>query len=67
VGKVDEFLVNPENSHITHLILRRGHLWGKRDVSVPLDQIDSIDDDVVYLKLDKAAVGELPAIPVKGR
>lgn len=67
VGRVDEFVVNPENSHITHLVLRQGHLWGKRDVTVPLNQIDRIDKDVVYLKLDKAAVGQLPAVPLSRR
>ena len=62
VGRVDEFLVNPDNYHITHLILRTGHLWGKQDVTIPLAQIDRVEEDVVYLKLDKKAVGQLPTI-----
>ena len=36
VGKVDEFVVNPDNGHITHLVMREGHLWGKKDVTIPL-------------------------------
>ena len=28
VGHVDEFVVNPKNGHITHLVMREGHLWG---------------------------------------
>ena len=27
VGRVDEFLVDPVSDHITHLIMREGHLW----------------------------------------
>ena len=65
VGQVEEFLIDPATGRITHLVLRRGHLWGKRAVTIPLDQIDRVEDDVVYLKLNKEAVGGLPAVPVR--
>ena len=65
VGQVDEFLIDPPTGRITHLVLRKGHLWGKKDVTIPLDQIDRVDDDVVYLKLNKEAVDGLPAVPVR--
>ena len=32
---VDELLVDPENEHITHLVMREGHLWGQKDVVYP--------------------------------
>jgi sporulation protein YlmC with PRC-barrel domain len=66
VGRVDEFLVDPISQHITHLVLREGHLWGQKDVTIPVSQIDLIAEDVVYLKLDKRQVGALPTIPVRG-
>jgi sporulation protein YlmC with PRC-barrel domain len=62
VGQVHEFVVSPEDNRVTHLVLREGHLWGKKDVTIPLDQIDRIEEDVVYLKLDKAAVERLPSV-----
>ncbi len=65
IGRVDEFLVDPANGQITHLVLREGHLWGQRDVTIPVSEIDHIEQDTVYLKLDKHAVGELPSIPVR--
>jgi sporulation protein YlmC with PRC-barrel domain len=65
IGKVDEFLVNPENDRISHLVMREGHLWGTRDVTIPVSEIGKIDDEVVYLKLDKQAISELPTIPVR--
>jgi hypothetical protein len=64
VGRVDEFLVDPRNGHITHLVLREGHLWNKRDATIPLSAIDHLADDHVYLKLDKQAVAALPSVPV---
>jgi hypothetical protein len=61
---VDEFLVDPENDVITHLVLREGHLWGKKDVTIPVSEIKKIAEEAVYLKLDKKAIESLPTIPV---
>jgi sporulation protein YlmC with PRC-barrel domain len=67
VGKVDEFLVDPASGHITHLVLREGHLWGKKDVTIPVSEIDRIEEDTVHLKLDKQAVETMPAVPMRKR
>jgi sporulation protein YlmC with PRC-barrel domain len=67
VGRVDEFLIDPTNEHITHLVLREGHLWGQKDVTIPISEIDRIEEDVVYLKLDKGQIEALPSIPVRRR
>jgi len=64
---VDKFLIEPASEHITHLVLREGHLWGRRDVTIPVSQIDLIEDSTVYLKLDKEGVGRLPGVPVRHR
>jgi hypothetical protein len=65
VGQVDDFLVDTKSGHITHLVLRDGHLWGQKDVTIPVAQIDHEEEEAVFLKLDKQAIGVLPAIPVK--
>ena len=61
-GIVDEFIIDPETNKISHLVLRKGHFWGDRDITVPVNQIDRVEDDVVYLKMDKKAIGHLPAV-----
>jgi sporulation protein YlmC with PRC-barrel domain len=65
VGEVDEFIVDPADGHITHLILRKGHFWGHTDVSIPVDQIDRIEADTIYLKMDKHTIGQLPPIALR--
>jgi len=30
IGQIDEVVVNRETMHLTHLVLREGHLWGKK-------------------------------------
>lgn len=65
IGRVDEFLVDPRSGRISHLVLRQGHLWGQKDVTIPVMQIDKFEDDAVYLKLDKHGVEALPHIPLR--
>jgi sporulation protein YlmC with PRC-barrel domain len=65
VGQVDEFLVDPRDEQITHLIMREGHLWGQKDVSIPVSAIDHIEEDAVHLKLNKSEIEALPAIPIR--
>ncbi len=67
VGRVDEFLVHPETGYITHLVMREGHLWGQKDVSIPLSAIRETRDKTVFLNLDKQQVEALPTIPIHRR
>jgi hypothetical protein len=65
VGKLDELVLDPESGDITHLLMREGHLWGKKDVAVPVSAYDFADGDTIYLKLDKKVLEALPAVKVK--
>ena len=65
VGVVDEFLIDPEDQHITHLVMREGHLWAEKAVTIPIDAIDSMEGDVVTLKLSKKEVAQLPTVAIK--
>ncbi|MBU0735010.1 MAG: PRC-barrel domain-containing protein, partial [Proteobacteria bacterium] len=56
VGRVDEFLVEKKSGRITHLIMLEGHLWGKREISIPVSQVDHYEDGKIYLKIDKRGV-----------
>ena len=65
VGQVDQLLVDPESGGITHLVLREGHLWGKKDLALPISAIDRVVGDTVYMKVDKQTIKSLPTIPVR--
>ena len=65
IGRVDEFLVDRESEQITHLVLREGHLWGQKDVLVPVGEIGHIEEDTVYLTLSKEEVANLPTMSVQ--
>jgi len=67
LGQVDDLVIDADSDRITHLVLREGHFWGQKDVTIPVSEIDRIEADRIFLKLDKHAVGELPAVPVRRR
>ncbi|HIJ37203.1 MAG TPA: PRC-barrel domain-containing protein [Deltaproteobacteria bacterium] len=67
VGTVDELLVEKKSGRITHLILKEGHLWGKKDVLIPVSLIDHYEEKKVVLKIDKDAVEQLPVVDLKER
>jgi sporulation protein YlmC with PRC-barrel domain len=65
VGKVDEFVVDPESGYITHLCLREGHPWSDRTICIPVAAIGEIAERTVQLKIDKETIAALPPIPVR--
>jgi sporulation protein YlmC with PRC-barrel domain len=67
VGRVDEFVVDPESGHITHLVLREGLPWDRKHVDIPVSKIGRIEENVVHLKLDKKEVESLPCIQLRRR
>lgn len=67
VGHVSELLMDEGTGQLTHVVLEEGHLWGKKEVTLPASAVDRVEGDTMYLNLDKAAVHSLPAVPVKSR
>jgi sporulation protein YlmC with PRC-barrel domain len=63
LGHVDGFVVDDED-RISHVVLERGHLWGRREVTVPIGSVAEVANDVVTLSLSKDDVGKLEAVHV---
>ncbi len=63
IGRVEEFLLDPRDQHITHLVLEEGHLWHKKELTLPMSAIARMDEDYIYLNLDKEAVRSFSVEP----
>ena len=63
LGEVDGFVVDADE-HITHFVLERGHLWGRKEVTIPIGAVARIETDEVHVALSKDEVGALPAVHV---
>ena len=60
LGHVDGFVVD-QAGHISHVVLERGHLWGRREVTIPVGAVERVENDVVVLRLTRGEVGALPS------
>lgn len=65
VGKIDEFVIDPDSHRITHMVLRQHNLFDKWIVTIPVSAIERAEMDTVYLKIDKDAVKALPIVVLK--
>jgi sporulation protein YlmC with PRC-barrel domain len=63
LGRVDGFVVDDEE-RITHIVLERGHLWGHREVAIPIGAVASVETDALTIDLTREEVGRLPATRV---
>lgn len=63
LGSVDG-LVCDEAGRITHLVIKKGILFTRRDVLVPVSGVQRFENDVITLTLTKHQVGELEAQPL---
>jgi sporulation protein YlmC with PRC-barrel domain len=59
IGQLKGFAVDPADHRVTHVLLREGHLWGRKEVAIPVSVVASLDDGI-WLNITKKQVEELP-------
>ena len=59
IGRVQGFLVNPDDHRVTHVLLEEGHLWGRKKVSIPASAVTGVEHGI-RLSLTKKQVEDLP-------
>jgi hypothetical protein len=64
IGHVEGLVIDPHTHQVSHVLLQEGHLWGRKDIAIPLAAVRDVDEDGLRLTLTKQDVGELPAVPV---
>jgi sporulation protein YlmC with PRC-barrel domain len=64
LGHVDGFVVD-DGDRITHLVLERGHLLERREITIPIGAVARVETDAVTLSLTLEDVRALPAVPVR--
>lgn len=61
IGEVEGFVVNPDDDRVTHVLLKEGHLWGRKEVAIPVSAVRGVENGIM-LNLTKKQVEELPAL-----
>jgi sporulation protein YlmC with PRC-barrel domain len=65
IGRVQGLVIDSRNHHVTHVLLQEGHLWGRKDVAIPISAVTSVADGI-QLRLSKQDVQDLPPVDIKG-
>jgi len=59
VGQVHALRIDPRSHQITHLLLKEGPVWARKQAAIPFDQVAGFDDGI-RLNLTKQQVRDLP-------
>ena len=63
IGKVEGFVVDSSQGHVTHVLLQEGHLWGRKEVAIPIGNVETIDQGIA-VNLTKHEIEALPAVGI---
>lgn len=63
IGQVEGLVMDPDNHHVTHVLLQEGHLWEHKEVAIPIKAVTGVDAGI-QLNLSKQQVEDLPPVPI---
>ena len=64
IGRVQGLVIDPRDHLVTHVLLQSGHLWGSKEVAIPMSAIADVDDGI-QLKISKDDVRDLPPVDLE--
>ena len=63
IGHVRGLVIDRSDRHVTHVLLQEGHLWGRKEIAIPIGAVANIDDGI-RLNITKRDVVDLPAVGI---
>jgi sporulation protein YlmC with PRC-barrel domain len=63
IGRVQGLVIDPRSRHVTHVLLQEGHLWGRKEVAIPISAVASTTGGI-RLTIAKQQVQDLPPVDV---
>ena len=57
-------LVNPGGRQVTHVLLQKGSMPGRKDVAIPISAVTKIGTLLIHLSLTKHQVKDLPPVAI---
>jgi len=61
IGQVEGLVIDSGSHHVSHVLLQEGHLFGRREVAIPIGTVTGVLDGV-QLNITKQQVENLPAV-----
>ena len=66
IGRVQGLVIDPGSHHVTHVLLQEGHLWGRKEVAIPISAVTGVEDGI-RLNITKQQVQDLPPVDIDQR
>ena len=63
IGKVQGLVIDPNSHRVIHVLLQEGHLWGRKEVAIPIGAVTGVDDGI-RLNITKQQVQDLPPVDI---
>jgi sporulation protein YlmC with PRC-barrel domain len=63
IGRVQGIVIDPGSRRVTHVLLQEGHLWGRKEVAIPIGAVAGTSDGI-KLTITKQEVQDLPAVDI---
>ena len=63
IGRVQGLVIDRGSLHVTHVLLQEGHLWGRKEVAIPISVVTSTSGGI-RLRLSKQEVKDLPPVDI---
>ena len=64
IGQVQGLVVEPGGHQVTHMLLQEGHMWGRKEVAIPIGAVTKIGTLLIHLSLTKHQVKDLPPVDI---
>lgn len=61
IGRVQGLVIDPRDHQVTHVLLQEGHLWGSKEVAIPIGAVKDVDGGI-RLTIAKDEVRDLPPV-----
>jgi sporulation protein YlmC with PRC-barrel domain len=65
IGHIQGLVIDPGNHHVTHVLLQEGHLWGRKEVAIPIGAVSRVETGI-QVSFTKQQIGDLPVVDVDG-
>jgi sporulation protein YlmC with PRC-barrel domain len=62
IGEVEGLIVDSRNSHVTHVVLKEGHVFRHKDLAIPIVMVEAVDDKGIRLSVSRREVENLPPV-----
>jgi sporulation protein YlmC with PRC-barrel domain len=63
IGRIQGLVMDPGSHHVSHILLEEGHLWGRKQVAIPISAVTRVGD-IIRLNITRQQVENLPPVDI---